>query len=74
MNAIRNVLTVENNKVIIDLPNNFNSKKVEIIVLPYSDQSVGDLNESVDIDSLVGGIEFKSDLSVHHDFYLGKSV
>ncbi len=35
MEALRNIYTVENNRIIIDLPQNFNHKEVEVIILPF---------------------------------------
>jgi len=37
MNAIRNILDVIDNKITIDLPMIFESKKVEVIILPYNE-------------------------------------
>lgn len=35
MNAIRNIINVKNKKIIIKLPDDFNSDKAEVIILPY---------------------------------------
>ena len=35
MQAIRQVMDVSNKKIIIDLPDRFHAKKVEIIIIPY---------------------------------------
>ena len=35
MNAIRNIVKVKNKKIIIDLPADFDTTEVEVIVLPY---------------------------------------
>ena len=35
MQAIREIIEVKSNKFTFDLPNDFISKKVEIIILPY---------------------------------------
>ena len=35
MNAIRYILNVKNKKIIISLPDDFNSDKAEVIILPY---------------------------------------
>ena len=35
MEALRNIYTVENNRIIIDLPQNYNHKEVEVIILPF---------------------------------------
>jgi len=34
MEALRNIYTVENHRIIIDLPESFNYNSVEIIILP----------------------------------------
>ncbi|PID88435.1 MAG: hypothetical protein CSB06_00375 [Bacteroidia bacterium] len=35
MEALRNIYKVENNRIIIDLPQSFNHKEVEVIVMPF---------------------------------------
>jgi len=35
LNAIRNIINVKNKKIIIKLPDDFNSDKAEVIILPY---------------------------------------
>jgi hypothetical protein len=37
MQALRNIYTVENNKIVIDLPKSFQHKSVEVIILPISE-------------------------------------
>ncbi len=36
MEALRNIYTVKNNRIIIDLPNYFKHTSVEVIILPVS--------------------------------------
>lgn len=38
MNAIRNIVDVIDKKIVINLPEDFQAGKVEVIVLPYSDE------------------------------------
>ncbi len=35
MEALRNIYKVENNRIIIDLPQSFNHKEVEVIIMPF---------------------------------------
>ena len=44
MNALRNIVEVNNKKITINLPDNFLSKKVEIIVLPYEEKDIKQKN------------------------------
>jgi len=37
MQAIRNIYTVQNNQIVITLPNTFQHKAVEVIVLPFDE-------------------------------------
>ena len=37
MNAIRDIIDVKDKKITIDLPEDFHTNKVEVIVLPYTD-------------------------------------
>lgn len=39
MNALRNIIDVKDKKIIIDLPEDFQTDKVEVIVLPYADEA-----------------------------------
>jgi hypothetical protein len=52
MQAIKRVLTVTNGKIVLNLPRDFQSDRVEVIVLPYareekrsSDETDGDWRE-----------------------------
>ncbi len=45
MQAIREILEVKDNKIEIDLPENFSSDKVEVIVLSYNEKN--DCNSDV---------------------------
>ena len=38
MNAIKNIVKVKNKKIIIDLPVDFDTNEVEVIVLPYQNR------------------------------------
>ncbi len=38
MNAIRNIIELKSKRINIDLPEDYNYKKVEIIILPYNDK------------------------------------
>ncbi|MFW6248972.1 MAG: hypothetical protein ACOC4J_04295 [Bacteroidota bacterium] len=39
MRAIRQIIEVKNQRLNIDLPNNFNAEKVEVIILPFEEKS-----------------------------------
>ena len=41
MKAIRKIQNVKNNKIILNLPESFNDKRVEIIILPYDINDMG---------------------------------
>jgi len=45
MQALRNIYTVKNNKIIIDLPDYFKYSSVEIIILPV-EKTVKQINEN----------------------------
>ncbi len=40
MNAIRYILNVKNNKITINLPDDFDSDKAEVIILPYQEDEI----------------------------------
>lgn len=40
MQVIRQTVNVKNHKLIINLPDNFNSDKVEVIILPIDDEFI----------------------------------
>ncbi len=45
MNYIKTIKKIKNNKLIIDIPKDFKSKDVEVIVLPLIDEN--DFTESI---------------------------
>jgi len=47
MEALRNIYTVENHRIVIDLPESFNYNSVEIIILPIEKQKK---NKNIDYD------------------------
>ncbi|GEM_PF-767803 len=47
MEALRNIYTVENHQIVIDLPESFNYNSVEIIILPIEKQKK---NKNIDYD------------------------
>jgi predicted Ser/Thr protein kinase len=48
MEALRNIYTVENHRIVIDLPESFNYNSVEIIILPIEKQKK---NKNIDYDN-----------------------
>ncbi len=48
MEALRNIYTVENNRIIIDLPQNYNHKEVEVIILPFFKYQIIEKNKNED--------------------------
>ena len=50
MEAIRNIYSVENHRIVIDLPKSFNHKEVEIIILPSEKSIKLPTNKSTGID------------------------
>ncbi len=40
MEALRNIYKVENNRIVIDLPQSFNHKEVEVIVMPFLESQI----------------------------------
>lgn len=48
MNAIRQIIDLKNNTFEITLPNNFNSKKIEVIILPVeNDDDIADWQKEI---------------------------
>jgi hypothetical protein len=50
MQALRNIYTVENHRIVIDLPKSFNHTSVEIIILPLEKSLKKMPKKSVSID------------------------
>jgi hypothetical protein len=50
MQALRNIYTVENHQIVIDLPKSFNHTSVEIIILPIEQSTKKMTKKSVSID------------------------
>lgn len=42
MQAFRNIYTVQNNRVIIDLPESFDYQSVEVIIMPAYDRKINE--------------------------------
>lgn len=49
MQALRNIYTVENHRIVIDLPKSFNHTAVEIIILPVDPSPKETINKSLSI-------------------------
>lgn len=47
MQALKKILSVKNRKIILDLPEDFQSDRVEVIVLPYIKEDKEHLHEKV---------------------------
>ena len=50
MQALRNIYTVENHRIVIDLPKSFNHATVEIIILPLDPSNKETITKSLSID------------------------
>jgi len=50
MQAIRNIYTVENHRIVIDLPKSFNHAAVEIIILPLDSFEQDTITKSMSAD------------------------
>ncbi len=50
MQALRNIYTVENHRIVIDLPKSFNHAAVEIIILPLDPSNKETFTKSLSID------------------------
>jgi len=50
MQALRNIYTVENHRIVIDLPKSFNYTAVEIIILPLDPTNKETITKSLSID------------------------
>ena len=50
MQALRNIYTVENHRIVIDLPKSFNHAAVEIIILPLDQSNKDAITKSMSID------------------------
>ena len=50
MQALRNIYTVENHRIVIELPKSFNHAAVEIIILPLDPTNKETINKSLSND------------------------
>lgn len=59
MEAVRKIVDHSTNPLTIELPAQFNNRKVEVIVLPVEDS--GQVQKKYDFSDLVGKLEWKGD-------------
>ena len=50
MEALRNIYTVENHRIVIDLPKTFNHSSVEIIILPIDENQTNNIDKKISDD------------------------
>ena len=75
MDIIKSIVPVNNHKIVIELPVDFNFTQVEVIVLPYIEaQNNQQINTTNNWEEIVGIAEFDSDSSTHHDKYISKTT
>ncbi len=62
MKTLRNIYKVENNRIIIDLPQSFNYEEVEVIIMPFLKyQIIKQDNKQKQIESLLSVSVWKDD-------------
>lgn len=59
MNAIRKIIECTTDSVIIDLPQEYQNKKVEVIVLPLEEEK--EQPKKYDFSDLIGKLEWEGD-------------
>lgn len=74
MEAFRHSYTVENNKLIIDLPTDFKATEVDVIVLPSQKQDWHDDLTSEQLASIDRGLEDLKNGRTHTDEEVRKGV
>lgn len=75
LKAIKNIVEVNNRQIVITLPEDFNFKQVEVIVLPYlKEENSFVKNNEMNWEDITGVAEFNSDCSINHDKYISDTL
>ncbi len=61
MDVVRKIVTHSTNPLTIDLPEEYNNRKLEIIVLPIDEQQTEPKKKKYDFSDLVGKLQWKGD-------------